>query len=122
MGLRKGMESFIHPKLKRANVVGFDHDTAIKKVFQLLVLLLQLKIPDGQSILFSSLRQFCFKKGDTLWSPSSFSDQVADKFYKQVVDTESYKANSLKLFFYGPSNARQHGLNGRPAMRMFAPI
>jgi hypothetical protein len=33
-------------------------------------------------------------QGDTPWNPSSFSDQVADVFYKQVIDTESYNANS----------------------------
>jgi hypothetical protein len=27
-------------------------------------------------------------QGDTPWNPSSFSDQVADKFYQQVIDNE----------------------------------
>jgi hypothetical protein len=40
---------------------------------------------------FTSLKQFCLTQGDTPWNPSSFTDQVADKFHKQVVDTESYK-------------------------------
>jgi hypothetical protein len=32
-------------------------------------------------------------QGDTPWNPSSFSDQVADKFYQQVIDNE--QKNSL---------------------------
>jgi hypothetical protein len=30
----------------------------------------------------NSLKQYCLTQGDTPWSPSSFSDQVADKFYQ----------------------------------------
>jgi hypothetical protein len=43
---------------------------------------------------FTGLKQFCLTKGDTPWNPSSFSDQVAYKFCKQVVDTASYNASS----------------------------
>jgi hypothetical protein len=32
---------------------------------------------------------------DTSWNPSSFSDQVADKFYQQVIDNE--QKNSLNI-------------------------
>jgi hypothetical protein len=32
-------------------------------------------------------------QGDTPWNPSSFFDQVADKFYQQVIDNE--QKNSL---------------------------
>jgi hypothetical protein len=35
----------------------------------------------------SSLNQYCLTRGDTPWNPSSFSDQMADKFYQQVIDT-----------------------------------
>jgi hypothetical protein len=28
------------------------------------------------------------EKADTPWNPSSFSDQVVDKFYPQVIDNE----------------------------------
>jgi hypothetical protein len=38
----------------------------------------------------SSLKQYCLTHGDTPWNPSSFSDQLADKFYQQVIDTENY--------------------------------
>jgi hypothetical protein len=36
----------------------------------------------------SSLQQNYLTQGDTPWNPSSFSDQVADKFYQQVIDNE----------------------------------
>jgi hypothetical protein len=35
---------------------------------------------------FSSLKQLCLTQGDNPWDPSSFSDQVADKFHKQVLN------------------------------------
>jgi hypothetical protein len=41
----------------------------------------------------NSLKQYCLTQGDTLWNPSSFSDQVAVKFYQQVIDNE--QKNSL---------------------------
>jgi hypothetical protein len=34
-------------------------------------------------------------QGDTPWNPSSFSDQVADKFYQQVIDNEQKNKSSL---------------------------
>jgi hypothetical protein len=70
---------------------------------------------------FSSLKQYC--KGDTPWNPSSFSDQVADNFYQQVIDHEqnnslntksdysSYtevdlvEQGILKLSYFNPSDA-----------------
>jgi hypothetical protein len=42
---------------------------------------------------FSSLRQYYLTQGDTLLNPSTFSDQVVDKFYQQVIDNE--QKNSL---------------------------
>jgi hypothetical protein len=36
----------------------------------------------------NSLKQYCLTQGDTLWNPSSFSDQVADKLYQQIMDNE----------------------------------
>jgi hypothetical protein len=38
--------------------------------------------------IISSPQQYCLTQGDTSWNPSSFSDQVADKFYQQVIDNE----------------------------------
>jgi hypothetical protein len=34
-------------------------------------------------------------QGDTPWNPSSFSDQVSDKLYSQVIDNE--QKNSLNI-------------------------
>jgi hypothetical protein len=41
----------------------------------------------------NSLKQYCLTQGYTPWNPSSFSDQVADNFYQQVIDNE--QKNSL---------------------------
>jgi hypothetical protein len=35
-------------------------------------------------------------QGDTPWNPSSFSDQVADKFYQQVIDNEQNNSLNTK--------------------------
>ena len=59
-------------------------------------------------------------QGETAWNPSSFSDQVADEFYKQVIDTESYNANSLKLFPYDPTDEQHNNLVGKPATITFS--
>jgi hypothetical protein len=40
-----------------------------------------------------SLKQYCLTQGDTPWNPSSFSDQVSDRSYQQVIDNE--QKNSL---------------------------
>jgi hypothetical protein len=34
-------------------------------------------------------------QGDIPWNPSSFSDQVADKFYQQVIVIDNERKNSL---------------------------
>jgi hypothetical protein len=39
-------------------------------------------------------KQYYLTQGDTQWNSSSFFDQVADKFYQQVIDNE--QKNSLK--------------------------
>jgi hypothetical protein len=41
----------------------------------------------------NSLKQYCLTQGDTPWNPSSFTDQLTDKFYQQVIDNE--QKNSL---------------------------
>ena len=38
-----------------------------------------------------SLRKYCLTQGDIPWNPSSFSDQVVDKFYQQIYDHEQKK-------------------------------
>jgi hypothetical protein len=49
------------------------------------------RLPTTEEI--NSLKQYCFTQGDTPWNPPSFSDQVADTFYQQVIDNE--QKNSL---------------------------
>ena len=41
------------------------------------------RIPSSERV--RSLKQYCLTQGETPWNPSSFSDQVADKFYQQVI-------------------------------------
>jgi hypothetical protein len=60
-------------------------------------------------------------QGDTPWNPSTFTDQVADVFYKQVIDTESYNANSMKLFPYDPSDIYENSIIENPAVLSFCP-
>jgi hypothetical protein len=55
------------------------------------------RLPSKENMM--SLQQYCLTQEDTTWNPYTFTDQVADVFYKQVIDTdtESYNANSMKL-------------------------
>jgi hypothetical protein len=82
----------------------------------------------------NSLKQYCLTQGDTPWKPSSFSDQVADIFYQQVIDNE--QKNSLntksdnssdikidlveqeisKLSYFDPSDA--HDTNIKETMQI----
>jgi hypothetical protein len=52
----------------------------------------------------NSLKQYCLTQGDTPWNPSSFYDQVADKFYQQVIDNE--QKNSLNTKAYHSSDIK----------------
>jgi hypothetical protein len=76
-------------------------------------------------------------QGDTPWNLSSFSDQVADKFYQQVIDSE--QNNSLntksdyfsgievdlveqdipKLSYFDPSDAHDTSVKGNHANLVF---
>jgi hypothetical protein len=47
------------------------------------------RLPTAEEI--NSLKKYCLTQGDTPWNPSSFSDQVADKFYQQVIDNNQKK-------------------------------
>jgi hypothetical protein len=73
----------------------------------------------------TSLQQYCLTHDDTPWNPSSFSDQMADKFYQQVIDTESYStcldptARSQTLSFYDPSDSLKTNIKGKPAYLIF---
>jgi hypothetical protein len=73
----------------------------------------------------SSLKQYFLTHGDTPWNPSSFSDQIADKFYQRVIDTESYNTcldpttRSQALSFYDPSDSQINDILGKPAHLVF---
>jgi hypothetical protein len=76
-------------------------------------------------------------QGDTPWNPSSFSDQVAGKFYQQVIDNE--QKNSLntksdhssdikvdlveqgtpKLSYFDPSDVHYTNVKGKYANLVF---
>jgi hypothetical protein len=93
------------------------------------------RLPTTEEI--NSLKQYCLTQGDTPWNPSSFSDQVADKFYQQVIDHE--QKNSLntksdhssdikfdlveqdipKLSYFDPSDAHDTNVKGKYANLVF---
>jgi hypothetical protein len=76
-------------------------------------------------------------QGDTPWNPSSFSDQVADKFYQQIIhngkmnsfNTKSdYSSNNKvdiveqaysKLSYFDPSDAHDTNVKGKYANLVF---
>jgi hypothetical protein len=43
-------------------------------------------------------------QGDTLWNPSSFSDQVAEKKYQQVIDHEQKNSLNTKSEYSSDNN------------------
>jgi hypothetical protein len=49
------------------------------------------RIPTSEEV--GSLKQYLLAQGETPWNPSSFSDQLADKFYQQIIAHEKYNAN-----------------------------
>jgi hypothetical protein len=55
--------------------------------------------------------------------PSSFSDQVADKFYQQVIEAENHnvinKESHLKLSFFDPSDLNTNHLKAKPENLVF---
>ena len=80
------------------------------------------RIPTSEE--FGSPKQYCLTQGETLWNPSSFSDQVADKFYQLVIAHEKHNANinskkdsvrkdPPQLKFFDPSNAAQNQTKSR---------
>jgi hypothetical protein len=93
------------------------------------------RFPTTEAI--NSLKQYCLTQGDTPWNPSSFSDQVTDKFYQQVIDNE--QKNSLntksdnssdikvdlveqdipKLSYFDPSDAYDTNVKGKYANLVF---
>jgi len=207
--LGKGWEILSVQSSRRANVVAFDHETAIQRNFSILSAIIALDLTNGQSVLLvihesiynetsnqsllsefqfrefgiiidsichrhdgaqqmimkdsddrdaltipvdlagcmlhfrhrlptteeiSTLKQYCLTQGDKPWNLSSFSDQVAGKFYQQVIDTENYIASSknllddttdkvnqgnLKLSFHDPSDLLANNLKAKQAHLAF---
>jgi hypothetical protein len=75
-----------------------------------------------------------FNTENAPWNPLSFSDQVTDKFYQQVIDTENYNTsstylpdtstvevnqNNSNLSFYDTSDLLANNLKGKPAHLVF---
>jgi hypothetical protein len=95
------------------------------------------RLPTAEEI--ASLKQYCITQGDVPWNPSSFSDQMADKFYQQVIETENYNIclgftskdhqvtavdkvsqhNHQKMPFYDPADLHMNIVNGKPAHLVF---
>jgi hypothetical protein len=55
------------------------------------------RLPTTEEI--NSIKQYCLTQGDTPWNPLSFSDQVADRFYQQVIDNEQKNSLNTKSDF-----------------------
>jgi hypothetical protein len=66
MVIQDGSESLTVPLEIAGCMVHFKHHIATSEEVEL-------------------LKQYCLTQGETPWNPSSFSDQVADKFYQQVI-------------------------------------
>jgi hypothetical protein len=123
---------------------GEAHKMEIQDVGSSLVVPLELagcmihfkhRLPTTEEI--NSLKQYCLTQGDTLWNPSSFSDQVSDRFNQQVIDNE--QKNSLntksghfsyfivaiieqdipKLSYFDPSDAHDTNVKGKYATLVF---
>jgi hypothetical protein len=82
---------------------------------------LQYRLLTSEEI--ASLMQYYLTQGDTPWNLYSISDQVADKFYQQVIAAENhnaiYKVTLLKLIFFDLSDLRETHLKGKPAHLVF---
>jgi hypothetical protein len=138
---------------RRANLLGFDHEAAVKRNLPIISAITAVYLPDGISVLLTvhegiynhtenhslfsgfhlrefvvkidsirhkhrklelagcmihfkhrlptaeeinSLKQYCLTQGDTPWNLLSFSYQVADKFYQQVIDNEQNNSLNTK--------------------------
>jgi hypothetical protein len=62
-------------------------------------------------------------QGKTPWNPSPYSDQVADKFYQQVIEAESHnvinKDTHINLSFFDPSDFNSNHQSAKPAHLIF---
>jgi hypothetical protein len=48
----------------------------------------------------NSLKQYCLTQVDTPWNPSSFSDQVANKFHQQIIYNEQKNSLNTKSDYF----------------------
>jgi hypothetical protein len=93
-------------------------------------------LPTAEEI--ASLKQYCLTQGDVPWNPSSFSDQMADKFYQQVIETENYNIrlgstskdlpvtvvdkisqHNRQMPFCDPADLHMNNVNGKPTHLVF---
>jgi hypothetical protein len=169
--LGQGWEVLSVHNTRRANVVGFDHEAAVKRNITIVSAITAVDLPDGISVILmvheaiyndttnhsllsefqlrdfsvkidsichkhggtqkmeiqdigsslviplelkrcmihfeyrlptteeiNSLKKYCLTQGDSPWNPSSFSDQVADTFYQQVIDNEQKSTLNTKSY------------------------
>jgi hypothetical protein len=95
------------------------------------------RLPTAEEIAY--LKQYCLTQGDVPWNPPSFSDQIADKFYHQVIETENYdiplgtiskdppvtaldkvsQQNRQKMPIFDPADLQMNNVNGKPAHLVF---
>jgi hypothetical protein len=99
---------------------------------------LKHRLPTTQEInSLNTIKQYCLTQGDTPWNPSSFSDQVADRSYQQVIDNEQKKSLNTKydhssgikvdlveqdipkLSYLDPSGAHDTNVKGKHANLVF---
>jgi hypothetical protein len=95
------------------------------------------RVPTAEEI--ASLKQCCLTQGDVPWNPSSFSDQMADTFYQQVIERKNYNIclgftskdppvtvvdkvsehNHQNMLFYDPADLQLNNINGKSAHLIF---
>jgi hypothetical protein len=99
------------------------------------MILFKHRLPTTEEI--NSLKQYCLMQVDIPWNPSSFSYQVADKFYQQVIENEQknslntksdhssdfqvdlVKKGILKLLYFDKSDAHDTNVKGKYASLVF---
>jgi hypothetical protein len=93
------------------------------------------RLPTTEEV--NSLKQYCLTQGGTPWNPSSFSDQVSEKFYQHVIDHEQknilnsksdfssdidfglVEQDIPKLLYFDLSDARDTEVKGKYAYLVF---
>jgi hypothetical protein len=60
------------------------------------------RLPTTEEV--NSIKQYCLTQDDTPWNPSSFSDQVADKSYHQVIDNDQKHSLNAKSYYSSDIN------------------